>query len=174
MNSTSFRASQACLAAAAVVFAAGCRGPALTATSLSMPAAGGEPARLVVKVEQQPVLTRFDPFFVDHLQWSEHDGGQAPPNPLVELPLGPKPEAAWVLRARRRGSTALVPVAYLAVRDAPGARHLIYVTQTDAARFEPGTAFELQGDLTVRVSNPTAPPPASEAPVDYLGPAEAK
>lgn len=176
MSSTSFQRRQARLTAAAVVaLAAGCQGPALTEASLSLPAAaGGEPARFVVKVEQQPVLVRFDPLFVDHLQWSPHDDDEAPPNPLVDLPLGPRPEAAWVLRARRRGSSALVPVAYVAVRDAPGPRHMIYVTGTDAARFEPGTALEVLGDLSVRVSNPIAPPPASERRLDDLGPVEAK
>lgn len=142
------------LAAAALV-AAGCRGPALTETALSLPA-GPTPARLAVKVDEEPLVVRFAPGLLDHVEWREHDPGEAPPNPLLALPPGPTPDAAWVLRVRRRGSSALVPVVYLAVRDA-GRDRMLYVSREEAGPREPGTAFEVQDDLSVRVTSPTGP-----------------
>lgn len=147
-----------------LALAVGCSGPAITETAMSMPGGTGGLARLVLKVQDEPVVVRFEPSALDHLEWSALDVDEAPPNPLVDLPPGPRPVAAWVLRARRRGSTALVPVVYLAVRDEPVARHMVYVTRVDAAPCEPGTAFDLRDDGTVRVFSPSGPPLAPVAP----------
>ncbi len=178
MSSTSFRRDRRCRRSQrargrssptwllAGLLAAGCRGPALGEPAVSLPDARGAPARLVVTVDDQPVLVRFDPASIDHLQWAEWDPDEPPPNPLVELPHGAAPDAAWVLRTRRRGSSALVPTVYLGVREG----RFVYVTREDGARCGPGTSFEVLDDLAVRVSDPTAPPPASGPPPDDLLP----
>lgn len=161
------------LVALPVVVASGCRVSGLSEARVSLPDPGAGSARLVVQIEGQPVPVYFDPVAFDHLEWTEHDVDQAPPNPLSALPAGAGPAAAWLLRARRRGSTALVPLAYLGLGDHQGARQMIYSTRTHTGRLEPGGAFEVAVDGAVRVVSPTAPPPMS-APPPTSGPSAIK
>jgi hypothetical protein len=128
--------------------------PRLRDTTLSLPSSS-EAAKLVVSIDGQPVVVRFDPVTYDHLTWTEYSTDDAPPKPLAAAPSGGQ-EGAWVLRARTRGSKALSPIVYMAQREGEHGRYMIYTTEEEGALLEPGTAFEL-GDGPVRVSSPSGP-----------------
>lgn len=140
--------------------------PRLRDTTLSLPGTS-ESARLVVSVDGQPVVVRFDPTTYDHLTWAEYSPDDAPPKPLAAAPSGSQ-EGAWVLRARSRGSKALSPIVYMAQREGERGRYMIYTTAEEGALLEPGTVFELSGHGPVRVSSPSGP--ASEPDLEPLGP----
>lgn len=128
--------------------------PRLRDATLSLPGPS-ESAKLVVSVDGQPVVVRFDPTEVDHLTWTEYPTDEAPPKPLAAAPSGGS-KGAWVLRVRSRGSRALSPIVYMAQRDGERGRHMIYTTEEEGALLEPGTVFEV-GRGPVRVSSPSGP-----------------
>lgn len=148
---------------------AGCgSSPRLRDTTLSLPGPG-EQAKLVVSVDGQPVVVRFDPVMIDHLTWTEYSTDDAPPKPLAAAPSGEQ-AGAWVLRARARGSKALSPIVYMAQREGERGRYMIYTTEQEGALLEPGTAFELSGEGGVRVDSPSGP--ASDLELEPPAPAK--
>lgn len=136
---------------------AGCRTPGLAEARFSLPAAG-EPAKVVVRVDEQPIALRFDAQTIDYAEWVPHPVDEAPPSPLEELPPGSRPVGAWLLRVRLRGTGALVPSVYMAQRSGAG---LLFSTRRVTGRLEPGAGFDVLADGSVRLSNPAAPPPAT-------------
>jgi hypothetical protein len=135
---------------------AGCgSSPRLRDTTLSLPGPS-EPAKLVVSVDDHPVIVRFDPAQFDHLTWAEYSTDDAPPKPLAAAPSGDQ-DGAWVLRVRARGSKALSPIVYMAQREGERGRYMIYTTEEEGALLEPGTAFELSEGGGVRVHSPSGP-----------------
>lgn len=150
----------------ALLLLSGCGGPTLREARFSLPG-HGEPAKVVVRLDEQPVPIRFDGVAVDYAEWVEHPTGDAPPHPLEALPDGARPTAAWVLRVRLRATGALVPTVYVAHREDAG---LVYSTRRLAGRLEPGAGFDVTGDGSVLLSNPAAPPPVP----GLLDPAEVK